>query len=164
MAKFKLVFLVKCCKKRFESVSEVWLFWRASHWNACAHFKLEHLPGPNSSWLWCRGVGDWGGRSFHFHGEGKSLSTFQEGNLHIPTGRVHKQWISQGLGFRAPIMVVGCYLVRVLTFSNLYHLDLHNKPYCCIRKFIMKHLRKLDWKSNISNLIMVNKNARLLIL
>ena len=35
------VVVVKCCKK-FESLTEAWLFWSPSHWNACAHFKLEH--------------------------------------------------------------------------------------------------------------------------
>ena len=31
--------------KKFESLSEVWLFWSPSHWNACAHFKFEHCVG-----------------------------------------------------------------------------------------------------------------------
>ena len=32
--------------KKLESLSEVRLFWSLSHWNACAHFKLEHWPVP----------------------------------------------------------------------------------------------------------------------
>jgi hypothetical protein len=35
-------FFCEVFHKKFESLSEVWLFWSPSHWNACAHFKLEH--------------------------------------------------------------------------------------------------------------------------
>ena len=36
--------------QKFESLSEVRLFWSPWHWNACAHFKLEHCT-------WCPNVG-----------------------------------------------------------------------------------------------------------
>ena len=68
------------------------------------------------------------------------------------------------LGFRASIAVVGCYLARFLMFSTFYPLDLHNKPYCWVRKSTMTHQRTLDRKSTIPNLIMVGKSACLLIL
>ena len=38
--------------KKFESLSEVWLFWSPSHWNACAHFKLEHSWDVKDSGMW----------------------------------------------------------------------------------------------------------------
>ena len=53
------------------------------------------------------------------------------------------------LGFRVYITVVGCYLVRFLMFSNFDHFDLHNKAFCCVEEFTIKHQLKLDETSNI---------------
>jgi hypothetical protein len=54
--------------------------------------------------------------------------------VNLPRGKLTRTYgtgpqTMNKLGFRASITVVGCYLVRFLMFSNLYHLDLHNKPY-----------------------------------
>ena len=39
-------FFLRSVAEKFESLSEVWLFWSPSHWNACAQFKLEHCTAP----------------------------------------------------------------------------------------------------------------------
>ena len=116
--------------------------------------NLRFRPGPNHATLHdCGaggggGVGILGGKSFHFHQEEKSLSTFQGGNKHTCTQGTGPQTMNK-LGFRVYITVVGCYLVRFLMFSNFDHFDLHNKTFCCVEEFTIKHQLKLDETSNI---------------